>query len=53
MLTERLGDPIQGYFTTTLNLNINEWEEIEPTKELSYTGFLDLHFLDPLPLSFL
>jgi hypothetical protein len=57
MLTERLGDPIQGYFNNSLIsrllLSRNEWEEIEPSKELSCTVFLNLCCEDPpLPLLF-
>jgi hypothetical protein len=34
---------------TALKLNRNEWEETEPTKELSYTVFLDLCCEDSPP----
>jgi hypothetical protein len=53
MLTERLGDPIQGYFNNSqilrLLLNRNDWKEIEPRKELSCTGFLNLWCEDSPP----
>jgi hypothetical protein len=56
MLTERLGDPIQGYFNNSLisrlPLNKNEWEEIEPSKELCCTVFLNLCCEDPPSPSF-
>jgi hypothetical protein len=54
MMTERLGDAIQGYFINSLILTIlksnkNEWKILNPLRNSWIQFFLDLYFKEPPP----